>query len=137
MTGYIIDTSVWCRVDRNPDVARRIEHLLRTFSVFTTTPLILERCYSGPDMATYLALREEMELLPRLDPDAESCGIALRLQEDLWARMPRAAGAFDVLVAAVAIRDELTVVHYDADYEHLAEVSELRHEWIVPRGTID
>ncbi len=137
MKGHLIDTSVWSRIDRNDEVARRVERLLRRSSVYTTLPLILERCYSGTDLATYHALREEMDLLPRLDPDAATTDIALRLQADLWATEPRAAGAFDVQIAAVAIQHDLTVVHYDADYTHLAEVSTLDQEWIVPRGTID
>ncbi len=78
-----------------------------------------------------------MDLLPHSDPDAATADIALRLQADLWERMPRAAGAFDVMIAAVAIQHDLTVVHYDADFAHLAEVSTLEQEWIVPRGTID
>ncbi|QIS13442.1 PIN domain-containing protein [Nocardia arthritidis] len=137
MRGYLIDNSVWSRVDRSAAVATRVEQLLRTFAVYTTTPLILERCYSGKDAATFRALREEMDLLPRLDPDAEVSEIALSLQADLWAHKPRSAGAFDILIAAVAIRHGLTIVHYDADYEHLAEVSALGHEWVVARGSID
>jgi predicted nucleic acid-binding protein len=43
----------------------------------------------------------------------------------------------DLLIAAVAIDAGLTLIHYDADFDHIATVSELDHQWIVPRGTID
>lgn len=49
----------------------------------------------------------------------------------------RAAGAIDTLVAALAIEHGATVIHYDADYEHIASVEpRLSHEWVAPRGSL-
>jgi len=31
----------------------------------------------------------------------------------------------------------LTLLHYDPDFELIASVTGQRHEWIVPRGTVD
>lgn len=49
----------------------------------------------------------------------------------------RAAGAIDILTAAIAEHYRATVLHYDADFEHIASVTGQQHQWIVPRGTID
>ncbi len=41
------------------------------------------------------------------------------------------------LVAACAETAELTVLHYDADYERIAEVTSQPVQWVVPRGSVD
>jgi len=38
-------------------------------------------------------------------------------------------------VAATAESAGLTVLHYDADFERIAEVTGQPTEWVVPRGT--
>jgi predicted nucleic acid-binding protein len=43
----------------------------------------------------------------------------------------------DALLAAVAEARQLTIVHYDADFERVAVVTGQRHEWIVDRGSVD
>jgi predicted nucleic acid-binding protein len=47
-------------------------------------------------------------------------------------RMPPA----DLLLAAAAVEAGVTFIHYDRDYERIAAVSELRHEWLVPDGAL-
>jgi hypothetical protein len=42
----------------------------------------------------------------------------------------------DLLVAAVAGNNELAVIHYDADYDRIADVTGQTVEWVVPRGSI-
>jgi predicted nucleic acid-binding protein len=41
----------------------------------------------------------------------------------------------DLVIAAAAEAAGLTVLHYDADLERIAEVTGQFHDWIVPRGT--
>lgn len=42
----------------------------------------------------------------------------------------------DLIVAAVALRHRATVLHYDSDYEAIAEITGQPHRWIVERGTL-
>ena len=42
-----------------------------------------------------------------------------------------------LLVAATAERFALTVLHYDRDYERIAEITGQPTEWIIPAGTAD
>jgi hypothetical protein len=42
----------------------------------------------------------------------------------------------DLLIAAVAIQADVPLVHYDKDYQRLADVSALQHHWLVPNGTL-
>jgi predicted nucleic acid-binding protein len=49
----------------------------------------------------------------------------------------RAAGVIDLLTAAVAEDHGAVVLHYDADFEHIAASTGQPQAWIVPRGSID
>jgi len=53
----------------------------------------------------------------------------------------RSAGAYripivDYLVAAAAQQIDGTVLHYDADYDVLAEVMDFDSAWLAPRGSL-
>jgi predicted nucleic acid-binding protein len=47
----------------------------------------------------------------------------------------RSVGIADLLIAAVAERHELTLVHYDSDFDHVSEVTGQTTRWLAPRGT--
>lgn len=49
----------------------------------------------------------------------------------------RSAGVADLLIAATAEIEGLTVLHYDADFDLIASVTGQPTEWVVPRGTVD
>jgi predicted nucleic acid-binding protein len=62
----------------------------------------------------------------------------LEVQQDLVAdNRHRAVSLVDALVAAVAEARELTVLHYDSDFEAVSALTGQAHEWIVSRGTAD
>jgi hypothetical protein len=48
----------------------------------------------------------------------------------------RASGVIDLLTAAVAEHHGAVILHYDADFEHIAATTGQPHAWIVPRGTL-
>jgi predicted nucleic acid-binding protein len=48
----------------------------------------------------------------------------------------RSVGLPDLLVAAVAEREHVTVLHYDADYDLVAEITGQPVRWVVPRGAV-
>jgi len=61
---------------------------------------------------------------------------ALDVQGVLWRRgRVRVAGFPDLLIAAVAEREHVTLLHYDSDYDFIAEVTGQQMLWVVPRGT--
>ena len=49
----------------------------------------------------------------------------------------RAAGVIDLLTAAVAEYHGAVVMHYDADFEHIAASTGQPQAWVMPQGTID
>jgi hypothetical protein len=62
---------------------------------------------------------------------------ALEVQTSLWrsGRM-RAVGLPDLLIAAVAERERVTVLHYDGDYDFIAEITGQLTRWVVPGGSV-
>jgi predicted nucleic acid-binding protein len=62
---------------------------------------------------------------------------ALAVQAALWSRgQIRAVGFPDLLIAAVAERERVTILHYDSDYDLIAQVTGQPTQWVVPRGTV-
>jgi predicted nucleic acid-binding protein len=62
---------------------------------------------------------------------------ALDVQAAWWrGGLIRAVGLPDLLTAAVAERERVTVLHYDGDYELIAQVTGQPVQWVVPRGTV-
>jgi predicted nucleic acid-binding protein len=49
----------------------------------------------------------------------------------------RGANVPDLVVAAAAERAGLTVLHYDADFDLIGNLTGQPVEWVVPRGSID
>ena len=62
---------------------------------------------------------------------------ALDVQGILWAtsRM-RSVPLPDLLIAAVAERNRVTIVHYDADYDTIASITGQPTQWVVERGSV-
>jgi predicted nucleic acid-binding protein len=62
---------------------------------------------------------------------------ALDVQATLWrtGRM-RSVGLPDLLIAAMAERERVTILHYDSDYDLITEVTGQPAQWVVPRGTV-
>ena len=62
---------------------------------------------------------------------------ALDVQATLWrSGQIRAVGFPDLLVAAVAERERVTMLHYDRDYDLIAGITGQPMQWVVPRGTV-
>lgn len=43
----------------------------------------------------------------------------------------------DAVVAAIARTRGLVVLHYDAGFELVSQITGLEHQWIVPRASAD
>ena len=62
---------------------------------------------------------------------------ARQVQRLLAARSQTGRKLPDLLVAAAAEALDLTVLHYDADFEHISAITGQAHQWVVPAGTVD
>jgi len=48
----------------------------------------------------------------------------------------RAVGFRDLLIAAVAERERVTLLHYDGHYDLIARITGQQAQWVVSRGTV-
>ena len=134
---YLADTSVFARLVK-PTVAAALSPLVAEGLVGLCAPVAFELGYSARTAQDFEALAERLDsfpLVPTTDGDHRR---ALAVQAELAARgQHRALSLVDALVAAVAEARELTILHYDSDFERVAAVTGQAHAWVVPRGTAD
>ena len=99
----------------------------------------LEVGYSARSSQDYDATRQALlDLLIPVTMPLRAEERARELQRDLVARgQHRGVGVPDLVLAAVADIEELTILHYDADFDLISRVTGQPTEWVVPRGSID
>jgi hypothetical protein len=134
---FLADKSALTRRDTRPEVRDVIEPLLVAGEIATCGIVDLELLFSARDRTTYRALAEALRGMPRIPVDDRSVGRALEVQAMLAERSQhRAVPLPDLLVAACAERAGLAVLHYDADFDRIAQLTGQPTRWVVPRGSV-
>jgi len=85
-------------------------------------------------IATRRRLRVGFHLIQMLQADFDRAIDVMELLAK--AGKHRSASLPDLLLAAVAERAGLTLVHYDADFDHIAGVTNQLTQWVVPAGSV-
>ncbi len=135
---FMVDSSAMNRI-KYEAVRSRIEPLVVAGLVATCGALELESLYSARNPSDYEAQRAKRASIFSYVETAEAdWQEALSAQRKL-ARISQHRGPRipDLLIAAVAHRHGLTLLHYDSDFDRIAELTGQRAEWVVPRGTAD
>jgi predicted nucleic acid-binding protein len=138
----LLDNSAWARLElpalpdeRRAEVATMIEH----GEIAVCSPFLLEAGWSARSAEHHDQLLADLLHLPRLWINAEVEDAALDAQRDLAHRgHHRSASPSDVLIAACAHVHGAGVLHYDRDYDVLAELTGLAFEsqWLASAGTL-
>ena len=137
MPTFLADKSALARRETRSEVHEILEPLLVSGEIATCGIVDLELLYSARDRATYRALTEALRGMPRVSVTDDAVNRAIAVQAMLAERSQhRAVPLPDLLVAACAERAELTVLHYDADFDRVAELTGQPTQWIVPRGSV-
>ena len=134
---YLADTSVFARLTQ-PVVAAVFAPLAAGRQVAISAPVVFELGYAARSPDDYDQIIDGLHafpIVPTTDADhqralATQAGLARRSQH-------RALSLVNALVTASAEARALTILHYDADFELVAEITGQPHHWIVPRGTAD
>jgi len=136
MARYLGDKSALARLHHD-DVMHRVGPLYSTGQIATCSMVDLELLFSvqtGPD---HDALLLDRRMLPRVACNDEAFDRAIEVQGVLAHQgRHRGAGIEDLVIAAAAELAGLTVLHYDGDFDLIAEVTGQPMEWVVPRGTV-
>lgn len=122
----LIDTSVWIETFRKRDPLD-LESLVDFDEVVTCLPVVQEVLQGFGDEDAFRQAREAMFNLPIVESPlgADVVEDAVGLYRTARRRGLTIRSSVDCLVAACAIRHNLTVLHRDRDYAQLAAVSTL------------
>jgi predicted nucleic acid-binding protein len=134
---YLVDNSAYNRL-KYETVVGRLKPLLDEGVVATCGALEIEALYSarnGDDYERMQGIRAS--IFTYLDTDESDWQRALIVQKALaQSAQHRGPKVPDLLIAAVAERYGLILLHYDSDFDRIAAATGQRAEWVVPRGSV-
>jgi predicted nucleic acid-binding protein len=138
---FVIDHSAWSRILEARLDEERLAWLAEYFEfreIATCLPFLLEAGYSARSGSDHEELAAELAELPRIPISAEVERLALEAQEDLARIGHHRMAPIDLIIAACAHVAEAGVLHYDRDFDRIAEHTRLRFhsEWLAPAGTL-
>jgi predicted nucleic acid-binding protein len=123
----LVDTSVWIETFR-ARAPLRLERLVDFDEVVTCLPVIEEVLQGFRDEQAFRLARDSMRALPTVESP-----LSIAVIEEVVGlyRAARRQGltvrsSVDCLIAACALRHDLTVLHRDRDYPALAKLSALQ-----------
>jgi predicted nucleic acid-binding protein len=137
----LLDNSAWARLDHvalSQDRVWQIAGLLEQGRIAACLPFLLEAGYSARNGGQHQELIDELLALPQLQIDARVELRAVDAQRQLARVGHHRLPPVDVIVAAIADINGLGILHYDADYELIAEKTDLRFDsvWLAERGSL-
>jgi predicted nucleic acid-binding protein len=134
---FLIDKSALARYPK-PTVRAVIDPLHNAGLLAVCGAVELEILHSARSKADAERIRDEMRGFDWLPTPDEAWDRALDVQTLLIAAGNwKALSASDLVIAATAERNGVTVLHYDGDYDMIASVTGQSMRWVVPAGTAD
>jgi predicted nucleic acid-binding protein len=134
---YLADTSVYVLQGRHPTVRRRFETLLAEGRLAACHMTSLEYLNNAPHPKGYEILWQALRGGRWLNVSTAAMDRAMAVHRLLAAesqhrnfRLP------DLIIAATAEEHGATVLHYDADYDRIATVTDQPTEWVAPKGSL-
>ena len=137
----LLDNSAWTRLADASLPRQRRSELADAFEageIAVCVPFLLEAGYSARDARGHAQILGELLALPLMRIDETVERRVLDAQRQLARAAHHRLPPVDLLVAAIADRYDLDVLHYDADYEILREKTDLQFgsTWLAPRGAL-
>ncbi|HEX4213302.1 MAG TPA: PIN domain-containing protein [Candidatus Dormibacteraeota bacterium] len=134
--SHLADTSVITRLTRR-EVRAVVEPLLRSGRVGRSAMSDLEVGFSARNVAEWDRLLGALQVFDLVEVTAAHMRRARQVQRLLCARHQRGRKVPDLLIAAAAEEAAVTLLHYDADFDLISEVTGQPCQWVVPAGAID
>jgi len=104
----------------------------------TSLPFLLEAGYSARSGTERAAMMSNLGRLPRVQLDRVVEQLAMQAQRELAEIGHHRLAPADIVIAACAHSAGMGVLHYDGDYDLLAEHTSLafQSEWLTAPGTL-
>jgi len=136
-TLFLADTSAYAVARRSSAAEVRLRTLAADGVLATFVTVDLELGYSARDPAEHRGIFRTRNQLVQLASIDEIALRAREVQALMSARSQhRAAGVMDLLTAAAAEHYGAAVLHYDADFDHIAAVTGQSVDWVAPSGSV-
>ncbi|MFN8185631.1 MAG: PIN domain nuclease [Gaiellales bacterium] len=133
---YLIDTSVLTRLG-DPSIRAAIEPRAGRGELARAGISDLEIGYSARNEAEWDRLIDALQVFELIETTGDHVRRARQVQRLLATRHQRGRKVPDLLIAAAAEARDLSVLHYDADFDRIAAVTGQPCEWVVPAGSAD
>lgn len=131
---HLLDNSAYARITK-PEVATRISELQGEDRLARCGMFQLEAVFSARDpRRVHEQLIRALPAVATHQADFDRAAEVMLLLAD--GGRHRSVGAADLVLAAVAERTELIVLHYDRDFEHVAAVTGQPVETVAPLGSL-
>jgi predicted nucleic acid-binding protein len=133
----LADTSAWHRAG-HPAVRPRWSEAVLSERIVTTPAVVIEILYSARDLAELERNQDDLSTFRSIPLTQAVATTAVSAMRDLAAtgagrhRIPLA----DLLIAAAAQEAAVAVLHYDHDFDRLAQVLDFESRWIAPPGSL-
>jgi predicted nucleic acid-binding protein len=137
----LLDNSAWSHLNSGRlDEERRAEVMawMDECTLATCLPFLLEAGYSARSAAEHQTLMTDFDTLPHVPITAAVEMSARTAQRELAAVGHHRLSPTDIMIAACAHESGAGVLHYDGDYDILAQRTTLafESEWLAPAGTL-
>ncbi|MET9085079.1 PIN domain nuclease [Streptomyces sp. NPDC004237] len=134
---YLIDKSALARWTK-PGVREVLKPLHERYLLSVCHPTEYEMIHSARDTAEATRISTWLRAFDYLHSDDHTFTRALEVQRHaLNAGFHRTLSLPDLLIAATAELNRLTVLHYDGDFDMIASLTGQPTEWVVPPGIAD
>ncbi|MDP2624373.1 MAG: PIN domain-containing protein [Actinomycetota bacterium] len=132
---HLIDTSVLTRLG-NTGVRDVVGPLVDGGRAGRASITDLEIGYSAQNAAEWDGYMESLAEFALVEIESRHFVRARHVQRLLASASQRGRKVPDLLVAAAAEDAGLVLLHYDADFDRIADVTGQRCEWVVPAGSV-
>ncbi|MFI6862020.1 PIN domain nuclease [Streptomyces sp. NPDC050421] len=134
---YLIDKSALARWTK-PGVREVLKPLHERYLLSVCQPTEYEMVHSARDNSEATRISTWLHAFDYVHSTDDTFTRALEVQRHaLNAGFHRALSLPDLLIAATAELNRLTVLHYDGDFDMIASLTGQPAEWVVPPGSAD
>jgi predicted nucleic acid-binding protein len=133
---HLVDTSVLARL-RVRTIRANVETRASAGALARPEISDLEVGFSAHSAGEWDRLMDALRVFELVETTAKHIARARQVQRMLATKHQRGRKIRDLLIAATAEARDLTVLHYDADFDRIAVVTGQRCEWVVPAGSVD
>jgi predicted nucleic acid-binding protein len=137
----LADTTAWAwsRRGTHGDLREDFDSLLVDGEIAICDMVRMELLYSARNAEEFSELSEDLNALPECPIGEGEWKRALWVYGELAQKggaHQRSVKHPDLLIAAAAEAAEITVLHYDEDYERIAEITGQPHRWLAAKGSL-